>query len=402
MMKNLLMKKLKSLAPKELLSLADDQIVEIDSRLPSSKDLSLLKEFLIEDLDYKNLNINDQKIFFDKIIELERQKPVINTSGKPVLPIMRLKILKEIEKAIFFRDSGSLNSLRCIIVDPLNLFLCQNSDAAGLAKTGGPKNMLQSLNTTIDLSHSLKECPPAATPKFSQLIKDLENLSKSISQKKLTEFKKQQYLQKWSQLKSDFITITQAALEFYNKYPDVEPIDVKATVAFIQKALSDIKEVALKTKNQSDIYISWPYFSSNHHLMHPSHIILHEVAHVLDFEFKGLDGIPSPAQNTSSVEVQWEQRWVAQFERMTTGAYNFLGNYALTNEKEFLAVSTELFFTRPDLLKEQSIELFELLKETYGFVPMVKKMGAIKRSFKLLSYYKKFNDEADEILGESA
>jgi len=33
---------------------------------------------------------------------------------------------------------------------------------------------------------------------------------------------------------------------------------------------------------------------------------------------------------------------------------------------------------------------------------MVKKMGAIKRSFKLLSYYKKFNDDADEILGESA
>jgi len=89
----------------------------------------------------------------------------------------------------------------------------------------------------------------------------------------------------------------------------------------------------------------------------------HEFAHVLDFEQGQADGVPG-FMPWGSIEP-----WLAVVHEETAQVEkhrSLLRDYAATNEAEFFAVATEVFFEKPDQLKERHPELYALMVEAYG------------------------------------
>lgn len=92
----------------------------------------------------------------------------------------------------------------------------------------------------------------------------------------------------------------------------------------------------------------------------------HEFAHVLDFDRGRADGVPG--------FMPWKavQPWLkvmhdetAQVEKRRS----ILRRYAATNEAEFFAVATEVFFEKPKRMEKEHPELYALLVEAYGQDP---------------------------------
>jgi len=92
----------------------------------------------------------------------------------------------------------------------------------------------------------------------------------------------------------------------------------------------------------------------------------HEFAHVLDFEQGRADGVPGfmPWGSIKPwLDVMHDE--TARVEKHRS----LLRDYAATNEAEFFAVATEVFFEQPEQMKEKHPELYALLVEAYGQDP---------------------------------
>jgi hypothetical protein len=97
-----------------------------------------------------------------------------------------------------------------------------------------------------------------------------------------------------------------------------------------------------------------------------SNVGLHEFAHVLDFEGGRADGVPA--------FMPWQavKPWIALMHAETKRIehhQSLLRDYAATNEAEFFAVATEMFFEQPEHMLEQRPDLYDLLRSTYGQDP---------------------------------
>ncbi len=90
-----------------------------------------------------------------------------------------------------------------------------------------------------------------------------------------------------------------------------------------------------------------------------SNVVLHELAHLFDYEDQYADGIPS-LLDPASVEPWTDlvRRETAQIQH----GRSLLRRYAATNAAEFFAVATEVFFERGALLAERHPELFETMR----------------------------------------
>ena len=107
-----------------------------------------------------------------------------------------------------------------------------------------------------------------------------------------------------------------------------------------------------------------------YHLRHHN-VVIHELAHVLDFE----DGIPDgvPPLERSKLH-RWTRVFYRHYEALRKcaeknrdwGDYRLIGEYAATNEAEFFAVVTEIFFIRPLTLKKHFPDLYEEFRDFYG------------------------------------
>lgn len=97
-----------------------------------------------------------------------------------------------------------------------------------------------------------------------------------------------------------------------------------------------------------------------------SNVVLHELAHLFDYEDQYADGIPS-LLDPASVEPWTDlvRRETAQIRR----GRSLLRRYATTNMAEFFAVATEVFFERGVLMAERHPELFETLCALYNLDP---------------------------------
>lgn len=110
-----------------------------------------------------------------------------------------------------------------------------------------------------------------------------------------------------------------------------------------------------------------------YHLRHHN-VIIHEFAHELDFEDGAADGIP-PLER--SVYGEWVHVMHREYARLAKavqkgrylGKYKQLGEYAATNEAEFFAVTSELFFERPYRLHANFPAIFSELEKFYGCDP---------------------------------
>jgi Mlc titration factor MtfA (ptsG expression regulator) len=96
-------------------------------------------------------------------------------------------------------------------------------------------------------------------------------------------------------------------------------------------------------------------------------VILHEFAHVLDFEDGASDGLP--IMDSEQARVAWSAVLQAEFARQQEAATReedaTLDSYAATNRAEFFAVATETFFERGAHLRERLPDLYEQLRLFY-------------------------------------
>ncbi len=97
-----------------------------------------------------------------------------------------------------------------------------------------------------------------------------------------------------------------------------------------------------------------------------SNVILHELAHLFDFDRDGHDGVPSLVAD-GSVDA-WTALVRREMQRVRVGK-SLLRAYAAHDATEFFAVSTEVFFERPHALARRHPELFDALTALYAWDP---------------------------------
>lgn len=96
-------------------------------------------------------------------------------------------------------------------------------------------------------------------------------------------------------------------------------------------------------------------------------VILHEFAHKLDMANGSTDGMP-PMDSAAQAR-EWHLVMTEAYEKLgrclRTGLPTPLRPYALTNPAEFFAVSTEIFFERPERLDDWDADLYRVLATWY-------------------------------------
>lgn len=95
-------------------------------------------------------------------------------------------------------------------------------------------------------------------------------------------------------------------------------------------------------------------------------VVLHELAHVFDFEGWEADGAPSFLDPRSADA--WRQLVRKEMRRAERGD-GVLRSYAATAPAELFAVATEQFFERPARLRARHPELFDALVAFYNLTP---------------------------------
>jgi Mlc titration factor MtfA (ptsG expression regulator) len=95
-------------------------------------------------------------------------------------------------------------------------------------------------------------------------------------------------------------------------------------------------------------------------------VVLHELAHVFDFEGWEADGVPSFLDPRSAEA--WTTLMRKEMRRAERGQ-GILRSYAASAPAELFAVATEQFFERPARLRNHHPELFEALVAFYNLTP---------------------------------
>lgn len=116
------------------------------------------------------------------------------------------------------------------------------------------------------------------------------------------------------------------------------------------------------------VIISWHEAKKEAYHLHRNNVIIHEFAHEIDFMDGEIDGVPPLEKSKYG---SWAHTLGKNFNALSKvaiknrdwGKYKILGRYAATNEAEFFAVLTELYFEKPNSLKQNFPDLYnELLK----------------------------------------
>ncbi len=97
-----------------------------------------------------------------------------------------------------------------------------------------------------------------------------------------------------------------------------------------------------------------------------NNVVLHELAHLLDYKNEFADGVPSLLDPGSAVAWQdlvRKEMWRIRHRR------SMLRGYGATNPAEFFAVSVENFFERPSLMAEKHPQLFAAMMALFNLDP---------------------------------
>ncbi|CAN5741890.1 zinc-dependent peptidase [soil metagenome] len=98
-------------------------------------------------------------------------------------------------------------------------------------------------------------------------------------------------------------------------------------------------------------------------------LVMHEVAHKIDFLDGAADG--TPPLDTVEQRRAWAHACSEAFLAHKAGTEHVLRDYATTNEAEFFAVATEMFFERPDRIANELPDLYAVLRDFYKLDPAV-------------------------------
>ena len=93
-------------------------------------------------------------------------------------------------------------------------------------------------------------------------------------------------------------------------------------------------------------------------------LVIHEIAHKIDFLDGEADG--TPPLDTAAQRREWNRVCSDAFLAHKSGEEHVLRDYAQTNEAEFFAVASEMFFERPKQLARELPELYDVLRGFYN------------------------------------
>lgn len=93
-------------------------------------------------------------------------------------------------------------------------------------------------------------------------------------------------------------------------------------------------------------------------------LVIHEVAHEIDFLDGAADG--TPPLDTAEQRRTWARACSEAYLAHKDGSENVLRDYATTNEAEFFAVASEMFFERPKRIANELPALYAVLRDFYG------------------------------------
>jgi Mlc titration factor MtfA (ptsG expression regulator) len=103
-------------------------------------------------------------------------------------------------------------------------------------------------------------------------------------------------------------------------------------------------------------------------------VVIHEFAHKLDMLDGRADG--TPVLQGRDEYARWVEVCVREFAALQQsrrkGQRTFLDQYGATDEAEFFAVTTELFFDRPVLMKRKHPDLYGVLSAFYRQDPALR------------------------------
>ncbi len=97
-----------------------------------------------------------------------------------------------------------------------------------------------------------------------------------------------------------------------------------------------------------------------------NNVVLHELAHLLDYENAFADGVPSLVDPGS--QVAWRELVKKEIRRVRIGR-SMLRRYAATNPAELFAVAVENFFERPEAMARRHSELYAALSSLFNLEP---------------------------------
>lgn len=90
---------------------------------------------------------------------------------------------------------------------------------------------------------------------------------------------------------------------------------------------------------------------------------IHEFVHLIDKSDGETDGIPELLLDKQYV-IPWLNLMHKQMQQIVKGKSD-IDPYAYSNKSEFLAVTAEYFFERPELLEEKHPQLYNIFKEMF-------------------------------------
>ena len=116
--------------------------------------------------------------------------------------------------------------------------------------------------------------------------------------------------------------------------------------------------------------IAWDDAKKEAYHLRNHNLIIHELAHVLDFEEGMANGVPPLERSKYDA---WSRVLYRRFNELNEkvehnrnlGTYNIIGEYASTNEAEFFAVCSERFFETPKAFKAYFPDIYQELKRFY-------------------------------------
>jgi Mlc titration factor MtfA (ptsG expression regulator) len=92
-------------------------------------------------------------------------------------------------------------------------------------------------------------------------------------------------------------------------------------------------------------------------------LVIHEVAHKIDFLDGDADG--TPPLDTKEQRRAWARACSEAFLAHKDGDEHLLRDYATTNEAEFFAVASEMFFERPKRFAKELPALYAVMRDFY-------------------------------------
>ena len=152
----------------------------------------------------------------------------------------------------------------------------------------------------------------------------------------------------------------------------IYPSDVVAEEVRSNGGIYSRERLILEGQSAGDtVVIAWNEARREAYHLRRHNVVVHELAHVLDFEEGAFDGTPPLewSRYDEWAHVLYRRFRVLQEKAHTNrdwGKYALIGEYAASNEAEFFAVVSELYFQAPLTLKRHFPDLYKEWKSFFG------------------------------------